>query len=105
VQLSELTRVLKYPKLKPYISQTDARELLRGLRMNADIVRTSLPTVHHSPDPDDNKIIATAIAGEAHYLVTGDKNDLLHLECIGKLQIISASHAVKILAVADNRKH
>ena len=35
-----------------------------------------VPTVDVAPDPDDNFIIATALAGEAQYLVTGDKTDL-----------------------------
>lgn len=38
----------------------------------ADIVE-SIPAVDYSSDPDDNKIIATAIAGKASILVSGDK--------------------------------
>lgn len=43
---------------------------------------TSLPIVSYSPDPDDNIILATAIAGNADYLVSGDKSDLLKLGVI-----------------------
>jgi putative PIN family toxin of toxin-antitoxin system len=38
--------------------------------------------VSYSPDPDDNIILATAIAGNADYLVSGDKSDLLKLGVI-----------------------
>ena len=38
-----------------------------------------LPKVELSPDPDDNPLLATAIAGMADFLVTGDKRDVLSL--------------------------
>ena len=39
-------------------------------------------------DPEDDKIIATAMAGQCTCIVTGDK-DLLDLECVGKIKIIA----------------
>jgi uncharacterized protein len=49
---------------------------------------TSLPIVSYSPDPDDNIILATAIAGKANYLVSGDKSDLLKLGVVEDIFIL-----------------
>ncbi|MBX3426023.1 MAG: hypothetical protein KF688_10120 [Pirellulales bacterium] len=38
-----------------------------------------LPTMNVASDPADNVILATAVAGGAEYLVTGDKRHLLAL--------------------------
>jgi uncharacterized protein len=50
----------------------------RGLRDLAILVK-SLPVVTVSPDPYDNYLLATAAAGAADFLVTGDKRDILPL--------------------------
>ena len=38
-----------------------------------------LPGVRVCSDPEDDKFLAAAVGGRAHYLVTGDVGDLLHL--------------------------
>ena len=40
------------------------------------LVVSELPEVNLSPDPKDNPILATAIAGEAELIVSGDKGDM-----------------------------
>jgi putative PIN family toxin of toxin-antitoxin system len=95
-QISELERVLAYPKLKPYIRRQEAETLVAGIGSCADIVR-NLDTVYHSPDPADNVIIATALKGQCHFLVTGDKKDLLFLKRVESVSIITARIALEIL--------
>ena len=58
------------------------------------VVIAKLPTVDLSPDPDDNFIIATAIAGSAQYLVTGDRSDLRVLEKVRSIPVLSAREFV-----------
>jgi putative PIN family toxin of toxin-antitoxin system len=93
-QIDELKRVLGYEKLKRYIKPMEASLLLENLDAMAEIV-----TVTHarseSPDPDDNWILATAVTGEADLLVTGDKNDLLHLKQVEGVRIVNAREALK----------
>lgn len=48
-------------------------------------------------DPDDDQIIGTAIAGQAEYIITGDK-DLLVLQKYMEIQIISPGDFVKLEA-------
>jgi putative PIN family toxin of toxin-antitoxin system len=95
-QIEELTRIISYPKLTKLIQPNDSDTLLIRLYSKAIIV-SQLQDINDSPDPDDNKIIATAIAGEANYLVSGDKAHLLLLQQVQNIQIVSASHMLSIL--------
>jgi len=56
-----------------------------------------LPDVRVSTDPDDDKFLATADAGRADYLVTGDVGDLLRLHKYRDVAIISPREFVSIL--------
>jgi len=56
-----------------------------------------LPELDLSPDPDDNPVLAMAVAGRADYLVTGDKRDLLALKKVEKARIVTARALVKKL--------
>ena len=49
-----------------------------------------LPEVDYSPDPDDNPIIAAALAGGAQTIVSGDKGDLLALARVEGISIVTA---------------
>ena len=78
-QLDELERVLKYEKLSRFIQPDQARQLVESLR-TAAAVALSLPPVTASTDTSDNAILATAMAGNASHLVTGDRSHLLSLK-------------------------
>jgi uncharacterized protein len=77
-QLDELRRVTRYPKIRARLSPTLAGRLVTELRDLASVIGR-LPVVTASPDPDDNELLAIAVAGSAEFLVTGDKRDLLAL--------------------------
>lgn len=98
-QLGEVRRVSRYPKLRKYLKPAEAGTLMNGLRRQATVLQ-ELPTVDLSPDPDDNPILATAIAGQADYLVTGDKRDLLYLGKVEMVQIIAARGFADILGLS-----
>ena len=99
-QLDEVRRVSRYPKLRKYLKPAEAGTLMNGLRRQATVMQ-ELPTVELSPDPDDNPILATAIAGQADYLVTGDKRDLLSLGKVEMVQIIAARGFADILGLSS----
>ncbi len=52
-------------------------------------VLSDLPRVDYSPGPDDNPIIAAALAGRASHLVSGDKGDLLALGTVRGVRIVT----------------
>jgi putative PIN family toxin of toxin-antitoxin system len=95
-QLSEFRRVSRYPKLRKYLVPSEAGYMINGLRYQAHIL-TDLPALDISPDPDDNPVLAMAVAGEADFLVSGDKRDLLALKIIEKTKIVTARNFLTAL--------
>lgn len=102
-QLEELRRVSRYSKLQKCFKAAEVGTLLNGLRRQATVLQ-ELPEVELSPDPDDNPILAAAIAGAADYLVTGDKRDLLSLGRVEMVQIIAARGFADILGLPSARR-
>ncbi len=98
-QFDELRRVSRYPKLRKYLKPAEAGTLVNGLRHQATVLQ-ELPKVELSPDPDDNSILATAIAGGADYLVTGDKRDLLSLGKVEAVPIVAARAFADLLGLS-----
>ena len=49
---------------------------------------------HECRDPDDNKFIDCAIAGQASFLISGDK-DLLDIKIVSGISIISSKNFLK----------
>lgn len=99
-QLEELNQVLEYPKLRKFINQDEATIMVSALHEFAVTV-ADLPKVNYSQDLDDNLIIATAIAGKADLIVTGDKGDLLALKTVENIAIVTASNAVSIIGIEE----
>lgn len=97
-QLNELNQVLQYPKLRKFINQDEATIMISALYDFA-ITVADLPDVNYSKDLDDNLIIATAIAGKADLIVTGDKGDLLTLKKVENIAIVTAADAVSIIGI------
>ena len=95
-QIGEIRRVSRYERVRPLISSHDVGKMINALRLKAHVLE-DLPDVTYSPDPDDNPIIAAALAGKASYLVTGDKADLLALGSVGSVQIVTARAFVERL--------
>ncbi len=89
-QLEEFRRVSRYPKLRDYITPSEAGHMVNGLRWRATMLE-SLPTVDLCNDPDDNPVLAMTLKSKADFLVTGDKRDLLSMERIGETPIVSAA--------------
>jgi putative PIN family toxin of toxin-antitoxin system len=71
--LAEFERVL-VDKLR--MAKTRARTVADFVRGHAHVVEALEPAAWPENDPDDQWIVATAAAGEAYVLVTGDR-DLL----------------------------
>ena len=92
VQLDELRNVLGRERLRPWIRPEEAQDLIRNLEAVGEVV-TDLPDVNASPDPDDNPILAAAIAGRADLIVSGDKKHMLALGSIRGIPIVTAAVA------------
>jgi putative PIN family toxin of toxin-antitoxin system len=95
LQLDELMRVTRYPKISARIKPVLAGRLINDLREVAVVVET-LPPVDVSPDPYDNYLLAIASGGGADYLVTGDKPHLLSLGRHDGTKIVSVRDFIKL---------
>ena len=91
-QIDELRDVLARDRLQPYVRREEADDLLYHLEAVAAVV-ADLPEVSLSADPDDNPILATAIAGAADLIVSGDRGDMLALGSAQGIPIVTARDA------------
>jgi uncharacterized protein len=76
--LDELHSTLRKPSVSERIKPHKAGRLVNRLKKLAESI-DELPTVTRSSHPDDDYLLALAEAGQADYLVTGDKSGLLAL--------------------------
>ncbi len=70
--------------------------MVNELRALATVL-TKLPSVTISSDPADDFLFAMAKAGQADYLVTGDKSGVLSIRRYGKTRIVTARQMVEVL--------
>lgn len=78
----ELRSVTSRPHLRSRIDPEEVETLIYNLEV-VGLVVSKLPEIDISPDPKDNPILATAIAGEADLIVSGDKS---HMQSLGEVQ-------------------
>jgi predicted nucleic acid-binding protein len=95
--LDELRATLRKPSLNERIKPYDAGRLVNELKALAEDVGT-LPRIRRSLDPTDDFLLALSEAGNADYLVTGDKSGLLTLKRHRTTRIISARAFAALLA-------
>lgn len=98
--LAELTRVVAYPRLRPYI-HLDDDALGRWIEYFAivstvvdDEALADAPVVQD--DPDDDLYIAVATAGQAAHIVSGDRH-LLSFGVYGTITILPPRQFLQIL--------
>jgi uncharacterized protein len=94
-QIEEFRKSTRYERIKERIETTLVGRFINLLREQSIIV-SNLPALDVSSDPDDNPILATAVKGEAQYLVTGDKGDLLKLDKVQGVRILSVNDFVSL---------
>lgn len=99
VLLSELAATLKTPKLvRPILRSGLALDDLLGRYLNVAIVvqPASVPEIIPN-DPDDDHVLACALAANAEMIITGDK----HLHSLGGeyqgIRIIAPAEAVRLI--------
>lgn len=92
-QIEELRRVLERPAIASRVHADRAAAIVELLAAARAESKTST-LVHDSPDPDDNLILAIAVAGRADLIVSGDKPGMLALGEIHGVPIVTATEAL-----------
>ncbi len=85
-QLTELSKVLSYPKLRFTVEQAE-RFVALLLKVAAFVEPKEKVNVIEN-DPADNRILEAAVAGNVDYIVTGD-SDLLNLKVFNGVKIVT----------------
>ena len=98
-QIVEMADVLARPRLQRFLIADEAAAMVENITTRADVIEAP-PPVMISRDPKDNPIIAAAIAGKADLLVSGDRRDLLSLQEVKGIPVVSARQALKRLSNA-----
>jgi hypothetical protein len=70
--LGELEDVLLRPKFRSALSELDARNYVDGLAVEAVLIPDPDEVPAMTPDPDDDYLIALAVAAGADAIVSGD---------------------------------
>jgi uncharacterized protein len=92
-QIDELKNASRYPKFKGVIAPHIFGQLI-NLLSATKLVRVAAVETELS-DPDDVFLLGTASAGEADYLVTGDKRaGLLALKTYGRTKIVTPTEFI-----------
>lgn len=88
-QLEEINLVSRRPFFRNRLHPAQVGRMVNDLRRLGRMTEPRLPVVR-SPDPNDDFLLALADAGDADFLVTGDKSDLLSLARHGSARIVTA---------------
>jgi putative PIN family toxin of toxin-antitoxin system len=97
--LAELQRVLGRAKFNTRLAGQTPEALVADLRKLAIVVApNSVPRVVPT-DPDDDHVLAAALAGAADLIASGDARDLLPLNIYAGIPIVTARQAWERLAL------
>ena len=96
--IDEVSRNLRKPYFAAMLAGTDAVRVWEEIRLIAEVVEihpeANLPQL--ASHPEHNYVLATALAAEADYLVTGDRQ-LQKLAAIGETRIVSPAKMLHII--------
>ncbi len=97
--IEEVKRVFRYPRIvqKYHLSQENIDAVLDLLEREAVVVSVPFEVNIIKADPDDNKILACAVASGADYIVSGDQH-LLDLRKYQNVSIVRAKEFLEILS-------
>ena len=98
--MAELDRVLAYPKLQRYYTGENRTRFVALVMALSEVVDLPETIPRICRDPDDDRVIACAVVGEAGVILSGD-DDLLALERVGGIPILTATQFLEMLERGD----
>jgi putative PIN family toxin of toxin-antitoxin system len=103
--LAEFEHVISRPKFDAILirSQTSREQSIAQLRLLAEIMDPPALPKPVCRDPDDDAMLALAVAAQVDFIISGD-DDLLTLEHYEGILIISPSKAIELIKVNQQRE-
>ena len=99
--VAECIRVAGYARLRSRFQMADPAGFLAWLVDSAVMVSGDLPQINAvRADPSDDVYLATALAGAAPFLVTGDRRHLLALREFAGVRIVTPRQFLAVLGKA-----
>jgi uncharacterized protein len=97
--LKDLAEVLVRPKFFARLSNLglSPQDVVRLVAERVLLFENTPPPRIIKSDPDDNQVLACAVAGAADFIVTGDK-DLLNLKTFRKASIVTPRQFLELLS-------
>ena len=98
--IAELSTTLAYDKLADRVRRSGLthRELLRRYLNVAILVQpTAVPRVIPN-DPDDDQVLACALAAKANPIISGDRKHLLPLGTYQDIRIVDPATAIQLIS-------
>ena len=92
--VKELEDVLKRDTIQALIQPQEGQALLDAIDLKAEILPPLGRIPSYTRDPKDDKFVACALAGDAGYVVTVDK-DILVLEALSGIQMVTPEELAK----------
>jgi putative PIN family toxin of toxin-antitoxin system len=89
--IRELHEVIHRPKFAKYVSKEQINAFFDLLNERSKFINTA-SKVLFSPDPKDDFLLALCLDGNAEYLITGNKIDLLDLKQFEQTKIYSLTN-------------
>ncbi|RMO83105.1 putative toxin-antitoxin system toxin component, PIN family [Pseudomonas syringae group genomosp. 3] len=88
MQLDDIRRASRYPKLQAILQPSKVGTMINNLQRALVLERLTIE--EEADDPNDSFLPAMALAGDADYLVTGDRRaGLLQRGHIGRTRIVT----------------
>lgn len=94
--IDEVDTRLARPKFAKYVDPDRRKAFIDDLKLSVVLVELT-GTLKACRDPDDDKLLETAILGRADHLVTGDK-DLLILHPFQGVAIVAPARFLEVVA-------
>lgn len=99
--LTELLSVLCRPKFANRLGGRAPQDIVEDLRRLAFVATPiSVPRVV-ATDPDDDHVLAAAVASAADLIASGDRHDLLPLGSYAGMDIVTAREALERIAASQ----
>ena len=92
--VKELEDVLKRDTIQALIHPQEGRTLLDAIYLKAEFLPSLGGVPPYTRDPKDDKFVACALAGDARYVVTVDK-DVLALGTLSGVQMVTPEEFVR----------
>jgi putative PIN family toxin of toxin-antitoxin system len=96
--IDELRNTLGYRKFEKRLADagSSVEDVIALYKSIAEIIIAAPPARWVPRDQDDDIVVATAVGGSAHAIVSGDR-DLLDLEQVAGMIVLKASEAIELI--------